>query len=59
MDDLQFYIHFNSISVISGQWADDNERLCAMKPCLLLKRSLPQMGLELKTARSVGQGLTH
>ena len=30
MDDLQFYILFNSISVISGQWADDNERPCAM-----------------------------
>ena len=28
MDDLQFYVLFNSISVISGQWADDNERLC-------------------------------
>ena len=27
MDDLQFYILFNSISVISGRWADDNERL--------------------------------
>ena len=25
--DLQFYILFNSISVISGRWADDNERL--------------------------------
>ena len=30
MDDLRFYILFNSISVISGRWADDNERLCAM-----------------------------
>ena len=29
MDDLQFYILFNSISVISGQCLDDNERLCA------------------------------
>ena len=38
MDDLPFYVLFNSISVISGQWADDNERLCAMEPCLRLRR---------------------
>ena len=30
-DDLRFYVLFNSISVISGQWVDDNERLCAME----------------------------
>ena len=24
VDDLQFYVLFNSISVILGQWADDN-----------------------------------
>ena len=28
MDDLQLYALFNSISVISGQWVDDNKRLC-------------------------------
>ena len=59
MDDLQFYLLFNTISVISGQWADDNERLCAVEPHLRLKRSSPQTGLELTTARSVGQRLTH
>ena len=32
MDDLRIYIFFNSISVISGQWADDNERMRAMEP---------------------------
>ena len=32
MDDLRFYVLFNSVSVISGRWADDNERLCAMEP---------------------------
>ena len=32
MDVLRFYVLFNSISVISGRWADDNERLCAMEP---------------------------
>ena len=31
MDDLRFYVLFNSISVTSGQCLDDNERLCAMK----------------------------
>ena len=34
MNDLGFYVLFNSISVIPGQWADDNKRLCAMEPCL-------------------------
>ena len=38
MDDLQFNVLFNSISVISGGWEDDNERLCAMEPRLQLKR---------------------
>ena len=38
MDDLQFYVLFNSISVISGCWVNDNERLCAMEPCLQLRR---------------------
>ena len=32
MDDLRFYVLFNSISVISGQRANDNGRLCAMEP---------------------------
>ena len=50
---------FTNISVISERWADDNERLCAVEPRLRLKRSSPQAGLELTTARSVGQRLTH
>ena len=37
-DDLQFYILFNSISVISGPRGDDNGRLCAMEPILWLRR---------------------
>ena len=28
---MRFYVLFNSISVISGRWKVDNERLCAMK----------------------------
>ena len=57
MDDLQFYILFNSISVISEQWVG-NERLCDGTH-LQLNRFLLQAGLEPKTARSVGQHLTH
>ena len=38
IDDSQFYVLFNSISAISGRWADDNERLCAMEPRLRLRR---------------------
>ena len=38
MDDLRFYVLFNSISVISGRCLDDNERLCAMELGLRLRR---------------------
>ena len=38
MDDLRFYVLFNSISVISGRCIDDNERLCAMELRLRLRR---------------------
>ena len=31
MDELSVLRPFNNISVISGQWKDDRERLCAMK----------------------------
>ena len=31
MDDLRFYVLFNSVLVISGRWEVDNERLCAMQ----------------------------
>ena len=59
MDDLQFYILFNSISGTSGKWADNNERLCAMEPHLWLRRFLLHVGLQLGTTRLVGQRLTH
>ena len=38
MDDLRFYVFFNIFSVISGLWPDDDERLCAMKPRLHLRK---------------------
>ena len=31
MDDLRFYVLFNSISVISRRCLEDNERQCAME----------------------------
>ena len=58
MDDLRFYVLFNSISVISGRWAGYNERLCAMEPRLRLEKSSSQAELELMTVRSVGPRLT-
>ena len=58
MDGLPFYILFNSISVISGQWAGDNERLCAVEPSLRLKISWLQAELKPGITRSVGQGFT-
>ena len=56
----RFYILFSTIfhKVISGRGADENERLCAMKPRLRL-RKFRRAGLEPGTARSVGQHLTH
>ena len=50
IDDLRFKVIFNSISVISGHWEGDNERLCAIKPRLRLERLPPRAGLELGTA---------
>ena len=46
-DDLQFYILFNSFSVISGQWMDDNERLYTLEPLLRFRRFRLERGLNL------------
>ena len=45
MDDLRFYVLFNSISVISGQWEVHNERLYAMELSLRLRRFPLKRGL--------------
>ena len=58
-DGLGFYVIFNSSSVISGRYVGDNERLCATKPRVRLKRSSSQAGLEPGTARSAGQCIIH
>ena len=38
MDDLRFYVLFNSVSVISGRCLDDNERMCARLRRFCLER---------------------
>ena len=58
MDDLLFYILSNSISVISVKCVDDDERLCAMEPVYGCE-DFTQVGLELRTSRSVGECFTH
>ena len=35
MDDLWFVL--STVTVISGQWESDNERMCAMEPHLQLE----------------------
>ena len=42
----RYYVLFNSISVKSGGWEDDYERLCAMKTRVRSKGFLPAAGLE-------------
>ena len=37
MDDLRFYVLFNSISVLSGRLEFDNEMFCAMELRLRLR----------------------
>ena len=55
MNDLRFYVLVNSISVISGRWLGNYEKLSAMEPRLRLKKSFPQAGLEPGTARAADQ----
>ena len=44
-----FYVPFNSISVISGRWKGEHERLCAMKHRLDSGRIWPPAGFESAT----------
>ena len=50
MDEMGFYVPFNSISVISGQLNGEHEG--QMKPCLGLKRISPLDQLAKPTFRS-------
>ena len=47
MDELQFYVLFNSISVIPGRYLDDNERLCALNFLFTFEKISPRMRIEL------------
>ena len=38
MDDMRLYVLSSSISVMSGRWDVDNERLCAMEHRSRLRR---------------------
>ena len=44
IDDLLCYVLLNSVSVISGRWDVDDERLCPVELCLQLRRFNPQWG---------------
>ena len=57
MDDLRFYLLFNSILVITGGRVVDNESVCNGIPCTVKKIS-PSAGLKPGTARSAGERLT-
>ena len=46
MDDLRFFVLFNSASAISGLRLGNNERLCALKPGLRWERLPPRAGPE-------------
>ena len=48
-DELRFYVPFNRISVISGQWMGKYERPCAMKRRLASERISPSAGFEPET----------
>ena len=47
LDGLQSYVLLISTSVISGQWEGDNDRLCAMEPCLQFENLPKALNLEL------------
>ena len=46
---MRFYVPFNRISVISGQWKGKHERPCAMKRRLASERISPSAGFEPET----------
>ena len=48
-DDSVFYIPFNIIYIISRQWKDDNEKLCAMKGPTVMSCIPTSVGFKLQT----------
>ena len=59
MDRLRSYAVSKSISVISGRWEGDNEKLCALELRFRLKRFPTPVCFESGTARSAGQRFTY
>ena len=47
MEDMRFYVLFNIISVISGQWKVGNEKLCAMETPFTADKISPRAGIKL------------
>ena len=56
MDDLQFYVLFNSISVISGRLTGDNKRLYAMEHFYMIESISALVGDRTGSARSSRPG---
>ena len=52
MDDSRFYVLFNTITVISGQFEVDNERMCAMEPHLRLRIFRLERGSNMRSRGS-------
>ena len=52
MDELVFYVPFNTISVISRRWKGGHERVCAVKRRLGSGSILPPAGFESATPLS-------
>ena len=52
IDDLRCHVIFNSISVISGRWASDNEKPCAVELRLQFKKIFVSNGSRTGIARS-------
>ena len=50
---------FYGISVISGRWEEENDRVFAMEPSYWLERFPPLAGFEPGTARATGQRFTY
>ena len=59
MDDLRFYVLYNSNSVISGRCLDDNAKAVCNGTPFMVEKISPRVRIELGPARSVGQRFNH
>ena len=58
MQEVRFNVPFNSISVISGRWKGEHEKLCAMKRRLGSEKILPPAGFKPGTRDPKSGALT-